>query len=176
MRGLARRRRVLEVRGAMETAIFEIGSESETGALGRALAALLRSGDVVGLCGDLGAGKTALARAVARGLGVPERVPVTSPTFTLVNEHVGRLPVYHMDLYRLCDARELYGLGLWEYYGGEGVCLVEWCDRFEDLWPQDALVLVIHLGEGEARRIEARGEGRGAALVRDLDRSWRKRG
>ena len=160
----------------MENAIFEIGNERGTEALGRALATLLAPGDVVGLSGDLGAGKTAFARAVARGLGVPDGVPVTSPTFTLVNEHAGRLPVYHMDLYRLGDARELIGLGLWEYYGGAGVCLVEWCDRFEELWPEEALVLVIHLGEGEARRVEARGQGRGGALVRGLDRLWQERG
>jgi tRNA threonylcarbamoyladenosine biosynthesis protein TsaE len=160
----------------METAVFEIAGEAGTEALGHALAALLRPGDVVGLSGDLGAGKTALARAVARGLGVPESVHVTSPTFTLVNEHEGRMPVYHMDLYRLCDARELYGLGLWEYYGGAGVCLVEWCDRFRDLWPQESMVLVIHLGEGEARRIEARGDGRGGALVRGLEKAWMESG
>ncbi|MCK9459173.1 MAG: tRNA (adenosine(37)-N6)-threonylcarbamoyltransferase complex ATPase subunit type 1 TsaE, partial [Proteobacteria bacterium] len=81
----------------------------------------------------------------------------------------GRLPVYHMDLYRLGAPAELYELGLWEYYDGRGVCLVEWCDRFRDLWPDEALVLQLHLLDGTARRIEAKGRGRGAALVDGLE-------
>jgi tRNA threonylcarbamoyladenosine biosynthesis protein TsaE len=120
---------------------------------------------VVGLRGDLGAGKTTLAAAVAHALGVPAEVSVTSPSFTLINEYQGRMPVYHMDLYRLGDPSELYELGLWEYYDGGGVCLVEWCDRFDDLWPSHALVLTLHLGQGQARRIEIEGQGRGAELA-----------
>jgi tRNA threonylcarbamoyladenosine biosynthesis protein TsaE len=102
-------------------------------------------------------------------LGVPEEVPITSPTFVLIHEHIeGRLPVYHMDLYRLGDPCELYELGLWEYYDGEGVCLVEWCDRFDDLWPQRALVIAIGLGQDEARSLELSGADRGAALCQAL--------
>jgi len=153
----------------MRTATFDIADEEATARFGGRLAALLAPGDVVGLRGDLGAGKTHLAAAVARALGVPKTVPVTSPTFTLINEYPGgRLPVYHMDLYRLGAKAELYELGLWEYYDGRGVCLVEWCDRFDDLWPDEALVLTLHLGEGAARRFEAAGRGRGAELVAGL--------
>jgi len=153
----------------MRTAAFDMADEEETARFGGRLAALLREGDVVGLCGDLGAGKTHLAIAVARALGVPEGVPISSPTFTLINEYGGgRLPVYHMDLYRLAGPADLYALGPWEYYDGRGVCLVEWCDRFDDLWPEDALVLKLHLGEGTARRIEAAGRGRGGELVERL--------
>jgi tRNA threonylcarbamoyladenosine biosynthesis protein TsaE len=155
----------------MERAAFEIGSREQTRDLGRRLAALLQPGDVVGLRGDLGAGKTFLAGAVAHALGVPVDVAVTSPTFTLINEHAGRVPVFHMDLYRIGDPSELYELGLWEYYDGDGVCLVEWCDRFDDLWPADALVLTLHLGQGEQRRIDVEGEGRGAELARELRES-----
>jgi len=154
---------------SMRTAEFDIADEDATCRFGERLAALLLPGDVVGLCGDLGAGKTFLAAAVGRALGIPANVPLTSPTFTLINEYVGgRLPVYHMDLYRLGAASELYELGLWEYYDGRGVCLVEWCDRFSDLWPKSALVLTIHLGEDCERRIEARGEGRGEELIAGL--------
>lgn len=154
---------------AMRTAGFDIPDEAATARFGARLAALLAPGDVVGLRGDLGAGKTFLAAAVARALGVPPKVPVTSPTFTLVNEYPGgRLPVFHMDLYRLASPAELHDLGLREYYDGAGVCLVEWCDRFADLWPGGALVLALRLGEGTARRIEAEGEGRGAELVAGL--------
>jgi tRNA threonylcarbamoyladenosine biosynthesis protein TsaE len=153
----------------MRTATFDIADEDATARLGERLATLLAPGDVVGLRGDLGAGKTFLVGAVARSLGVPPEVTVSSPTFTLINEYFGgRLPVYHMDLYRLGAPAELYELGLWEYYDGRGVCLVEWCDRFDDLWPDDALVLTLHLLEGVSRRIEAAGSGRGAELVAGL--------
>jgi tRNA threonylcarbamoyladenosine biosynthesis protein TsaE len=152
----------------MATATFEIGTRNQTLRLGQQLAGLLRPGDVVGLRGDLGAGKTTLAGAVAHGLGVPEEVPVTSPSFTLINEHMGRVPVFHLDLYRLGDPSELYDLGLWEYYDSDGVCLVEWCDRFDDLWPADALVITLHLLKGERRRIECQGVERGAELVAAL--------
>ena len=149
----------------MERAELKIATLDETLALAGRLAGLLRPGDVVGLRGDLGAGKTTLAAAVAHALGVPAEVPVTSPSFTLINEYDNEPPIYHMDLYRLGDPSELYELGLWEYYDGDGVCLVEWCDRFDDLWPRDALVLTLHLGQGEARRIEIEGRGRGAELA-----------
>ena len=154
----------------MDAVVFQITSEAETIAFGKRLANLLRRGDVVGLTGDLGAGKTFLARAVARGLGVPESVAVTSPTFTLIKEYQGILPIYHMDLYRLGDASELYDLGLWEYYDGDGVCLVEWSNRFDALWPEQALILTIALGEGENRTISAEGQGRGGDIVAELAR------
>lgn len=142
-------------------------------AFGRALARLLEPGDVVGLCGDLGAGKTYLSGAVAHGLGIPEDVPITSPTFVLIHEYAhGRLPLYHMDLYRLGDPSELYDLGLWEYYDGAGVCLVEWCDRFEDLWPDRALVISIILGQDEARTLTLHGTGRGLVLGMALASSF----
>ena len=132
---------------------------------GRLLAGFLQPGDVVGLSGDLGAGKTHLAGAIAHALGVARDVPVTSPTFTLIKEYQGTWPIYHLDLFRLGDPSELYELGLWEYYDGDGVCLVEWCDKFADLWPSEALVLFIDLGEGETRTIRAVGEGRGAEII-----------
>jgi tRNA threonylcarbamoyladenosine biosynthesis protein TsaE len=149
----------------MQKSTFHIAKRNETLAFGRLLASCLKPKDVVGLCGDLGAGKTFLAGAVAHGLQVPEDTPITSPTFTLIKEYRGRMPVYHMDLYRLGDPSEIYDLGLWEYYDGDGVCLVEWCDRFDDLWPDHALILVLELGEEENRKITASGRGRGGELV-----------
>jgi tRNA threonylcarbamoyladenosine biosynthesis protein TsaE len=154
----------------MEEARFTIESESETQRFGEKVAAALCPGDVVGLMGDLGAGKTTLAGFVAHGLGVPEDTAVTSPTFVLINEYRGRMPVYHIDLYRLSSPEELYDLGIWEYYGGQGVCLVEWCDRFKDLWPEDALMIRIDLAEGEKRRITLSGVGRGRELIDILSR------
>lgn len=156
----------------MSKAKFQIASRAHTERFGRLLAGLLGPGDVVGLSGDLGAGKTYLAGAIAHGLGVPRGVPVTSPTFTLIKEYTGRMPVYHMDLYRLGGPSELFDLGLWEYYEGGGVCLVEWCERFDDLWPPNALVIALELGEGDKRTFVARGRGRGGELVEALASIW----
>ncbi len=157
----------------MREATFQIQDETGTERLGELLAMHLQPGDVVGLCGDLGAGKTFFTGTVAHSLGVPAETPVTSPTFNLIKEyHQGKMPIYHMDLYRLGEPGELYELGLWEYYDGDGVCLVEWCDRFDDLWPEDALVLTLELGEGEERTVHARGIDRGAELVGVLEADW----
>ncbi|MEO5345430.1 MAG: tRNA (adenosine(37)-N6)-threonylcarbamoyltransferase complex ATPase subunit type 1 TsaE [Magnetococcus sp. YQC-9] len=111
----------------------ESRSEEATEALGRALAASLLPGVAVLLRGDLGCGKSVLARGVLRGLGV-EDAYITSPTFTLVNGYdEGRLPVAHFDLYRLSDAEELAGVGVEEYVDGRGVALVEWPERGEGI-------------------------------------------
>jgi tRNA threonylcarbamoyladenosine biosynthesis protein TsaE len=157
-------------------AAFHIDHRADTTRLGVALAGLLQPGDVIGLAGDLGAGKTYLSGVIAHALGVPDDVPVPSPTFVLIREYgQGRLPVYHMDLYRLGDPSELYDLGLWEYYEGSGVCLVEWFDRFGDLWPPHALKLSLALGPEERRTIRAEGTGRGAALLEGLLAAWEAR-
>jgi tRNA threonylcarbamoyladenosine biosynthesis protein TsaE len=156
----------------MHKAEFQIASRAETERFGRLISELLEPGDVVGLCGDLGAGKTFLAGAIIHGLGVPKSVQVTSPTFTLIKEYKGNMPIYHMDLYRLTNASELFDLGLWEYYDGAGVCLVEWCERFDDLWPGHSLVICLELKEGEERASLARGDGRGEQLVRELETRW----
>ena len=111
------------------------------------------------LQGDLGAGKTVLARGIARGLGVPETTPVTSPTFTLMNHYPARLDLYHFDLYRLSDPEELIELGFDEFAHGTGVSLVEWPERMGDR-RFDHLHVTLESGEDNLRRIhvEARGE------------------
>jgi tRNA threonylcarbamoyladenosine biosynthesis protein TsaE len=158
----------------MATAELSIQNREQTERLGWLLAGFLEPGDVVGLTGDLGAGKTTLAGVIAHALGVPEETAISSPTFTLIKEYEGRLPVYHMDLYRLEASLELYELGLWEYYDGDGVCLVEWADLFDDLWPKRALLLELTLGHGEERAVTARGEMRGAELVEKIRDAWLK--
>lgn len=125
-------------------------SEEETVALGRELAAGLVPGDVVLLEGDLGAGKTALARGLAGGLGVPEE-EVRSPTFTLVNPYRGRVMVYHVDLYRIDKESDLEELGLQEILGGDGVALVEWAERLGPWRPARALVVRIADEGGTSR-------------------------
>ena len=113
-------------------------SASETRELGKRLAEKLMAGDVVLLEGELGAGKSDLARGVARGLGVEETV--TSPSFTILNVYEsGRIPLYHFDWYRLESAEELYELGMDEYLGGDGIALVEWPARCPDAVPEEVL-------------------------------------
>ena len=106
---------------------FITHSATETEALGARLAGQLRPGDVIAYLGDLGAGKTAFTRGLARGLGIFE--PVTSPTYTIVNEYEGRLPLFHFDMYRLRDADELFDLGWEDYLARGGVCAVEWSEN-----------------------------------------------
>jgi tRNA threonylcarbamoyladenosine biosynthesis protein TsaE len=123
---------------------------SETERLGRWLGQRLRPGDFVALVGDLGAGKTHLSGGILQGLGV-ERTG-GSPTFTLLWEYQGRLPVYHWDVYRLCSPADLEDLGYEEYFYGDGVNLVEWADRIEPLWPEEYLRIDLTYGEGESER------------------------
>ncbi len=116
------------------------------------LAAGLAPGDVVALTGDLGAGKTALAKAIAEGLGV--RSVITSPTFTIVQEYDdGRLPLFHFDVYRVSDEEELFEIGFEGYLHRGGVCLIEWADLIPDLLPEDAKHVRMSFGEDENERI-----------------------
>ena len=112
-------------------------STAETEAAGEALARRLRPGTVLAYQGGLGMGKTAFTRGLARGLGCGVRV--TSPTFTIVNEYEGRIPLFHFDMYRLPDADALFDIGWEDYLGRGGVCAVEWSERVEDALPEDTV-------------------------------------
>ena len=114
---------------------------TETEELGELLAKRLHAGDVIAYLGDLGAGKTAFTRGLARGLGCTMRV--TSPTFTIVNEYDGDLPLFHFDMYRLSDADELFDIGWDEYLSRGGICAVEWSERITSELPADAIVVTI---------------------------------
>ena len=132
--------------------IHTTGSEAETAAVGRDLGRTLAAGAVVLLFGDLGAGKTAFVRGLAEGLGV-DPADVSSPTFTLIHEYRGgRLPLFHADLYRLTDAREIDELGLDEI-GEDGVLAIEWAEKLPRP-TADATVIRISQGEGDSRTIE----------------------
>jgi tRNA threonylcarbamoyladenosine biosynthesis protein TsaE len=109
----------------------------QTAAAGEALGRTLRAGDVVALYGELGAGKTCFVQGLVRGLEVGTQA--TSPTFVLVNEYRGRLPVHHVDAYRTSSLTELMDLGLLDLFGGDGVTLLEWADRAEPLLPGRAI-------------------------------------
>jgi tRNA threonylcarbamoyladenosine biosynthesis protein TsaE len=130
-------------------------SPEETQALGERLGARLGPGDVVACIGELGAGKTCFLQGLARGLGVTSAV--TSPTFVLVNQYRGRVPVYHVDAYRTGSLTELVDIGIEEMLHGDGVTVVEWADKLRPLLPAGAFVVTIEgLGdEPRAIRIEA---------------------
>ncbi|EAT15166.1 tRNA (adenosine(37)-N6)-threonylcarbamoyltransferase complex ATPase subunit type 1 TsaE [Desulfuromonas acetoxidans] len=122
-------------------------SEQQTLRLGEALGKLFPAGSLILLHGDLGAGKTCLASGIARGVGVDPDVPITSPTYTLLNCYEGRLPLYHFDLYRLGGEEELEELGFDEYFHGDGVALVEWPERCPGLEEGAVLVEMAYVDE-----------------------------
>ncbi len=134
--------------------------EVQTLNLGEILGQLLKQPALILLQGDLGTGKTVLARGIARGLGVDEEIPITSPTFTLMNHYRARLDLYHFDLYRLADADELDEIGFDEYAYGSGVALVEWPEKLEDS-EIDGLWIHLRRIDAESREIlfTARGCG-----------------
>ncbi len=137
----------------MAEMLRETNSAAETRALGEELSSSLRPGDVVVLEGELGAGKSELARGIARGLGVRETV--TSPSFTILNVYEsGRYPLYHFDWYRLESADELYELGMDEYLGGDGIAVVEWAERCPEAVPENTIRITLDVTGEESRRIQ----------------------
>ena len=126
-------------------------NEAETEAAGAAFAESLPDGSVVALYGDLGAGKTAFVRGMARGMGLDVRV--SSPTFTIVNEYLGARELYHFDMYRLGSSDELFDIGWEDYLSRGGVCAVEWSENVADALPDDAVTVTIARGSGENDRI-----------------------
>ena len=130
-------------------------SPEETEKVGAALGKILTAGTVLAYRGDLGAGKTAFTRGLARGLGYAE--PVTSPTYTIVNEYLGgRLPLFHFDMYRLASSDDLWDIGWEDYLDRGGVCAVEWSENISDAL-EDAIVITIHKTGETSRRIEIEG-------------------
>jgi tRNA threonylcarbamoyladenosine biosynthesis protein TsaE len=142
----------------------EVSDVGETMALGRRLGNLLFPGAVVSLVGQLGAGKTHFVRAIALGLGLKQERAVTSPTFVLVQEYQGRLPIYHFDAYRLHAEQEFHDLGAHEYFQGQGVCLIEWGDRVAGALPEELLQVTLTISGATARRFHF--EARGAVYER----------
>nr|WP_143290239.1 tRNA (adenosine(37)-N6)-threonylcarbamoyltransferase complex ATPase subunit type 1 TsaE [Caloramator proteoclasticus] len=134
---------------------FVTNNERETFELGYKIGAKLKKGDVISLNGDLGAGKTHLTKGIAAGLGVDDYI--TSPTFTIVNEYMGRLPFYHFDVYRIDDIYEMYEIGFDEYLYGDGVCVVEWGDMVEELLPKDKIYIYIKKLDDSIREVQIKG-------------------
>lgn len=131
--------------------VFRTESAEQTEALGQKLGASLPAGSVVAFRGGLGMGKTAFTRGLARGLGCTGRV--TSPTFTIVNEYRGSIPLFHFDMYRLESSDALFDIGWEDYLERGGVCVVEWSENVADALPSDAIIVSIARGEKDNERI-----------------------
>ena len=135
--------------------IFETFSPAETEKIGSALAERLQPGTILAYRGDLGAGKTAFTRGLAKGLGCKELV--TSPTYTIVNEYLGgRLPLFHFDMYRLGSSDDLWDIGWEDYLDRNGICAVEWSENVDDAM-EDAIYITIEKTGEESRRITIEG-------------------
>jgi tRNA threonylcarbamoyladenosine biosynthesis protein TsaE len=143
-------------------------SVEETRDLAHALGERVRPGDVIALIGDLGVGKTAFVQGLALGLGIPEAVPISSPTFTIIAEHAeGRIPLYHFDVYRLAGPDDFLSLGFDEYLDGDGVSVIEWADLVVGVLRGDRLDITLTQLENGDRRLDL--ESYGAASDRLLE-------
>ncbi|MBI5966907.1 MAG: tRNA (adenosine(37)-N6)-threonylcarbamoyltransferase complex ATPase subunit type 1 TsaE [Deltaproteobacteria bacterium] len=157
--------------------IWEVQTKGpdQTQHLGRIFGEMLGQGSVVALRGDLGSGKTVLAKGIAQGLGVEDEGEVTSPSFVLVNEYQGRVLVHHVDLYRLQRPGEGEDLGLEEFISGPGVTLVEWAEKVPSLLPEERVEVHLHWVSPGERKLVFVGKGRAAKdLVDSLGHKWRK--
>ncbi len=156
-----------------ETVLFEIISESaeQTAGMGYALGLVARGGDTFALSGELGAGKTCFTGGLARGLGVSDDYPITSPTFTLVNEYPGRCRLCHFDVYRLNSSDELGDIGFEEYVAGDDVVVIEWAEKIAENLPADAIHIQLNYLDESRRKILIRGpQKRVLELVKDINR------
>lgn len=149
-----------------ETIVVQSGSAEETFRLGALLGKAAAGGEVIGLSGPLGVGKTQFVKGLAEGLEVADRY-VSSPTFILVHPYEGRLPLYHIDLYRLEKGGDIEGIGLEEYLDGNGVAAIEWIDYRPDLLPSARLLIALRHGDGDRREIALTATG--AAYLRWID-------
>ena len=131
----------------MTTKILRTRTPAETQTIGEEIGKQLRQGDLVALIGDLGTGKTCLTQGIARGVGVYPNQIVNSPSYTLINEYAGKIPIYHIDLYRLQNHDELLDLGLDEYMEGNGICIIEWAEKLGSLKISHTKIQITWLSE-----------------------------
>lgn len=136
--------------------VYRTNSPAQTEEIGQKLAQKLRAGDIIAFYGDLGAGKTAFTRGIARGLGIASRV--TSPTYTIVNEYAdGRLPLFHFDMYRLHSADDLFDIGWEDYIARGGVCAVEWSENVEEALTDAIRITITREADEDCRIITIMG-------------------
>ena len=126
-------------------------SDKDTIELGARLAKKLSAGDVIALCGDLGSGKTTFTKGIGRGLGVKDSRHINSPTFVLIKEYNGRMPMYHLDLYRLDRLQDIENIGVKEYIYGDGVTVIEWAEKIKEILPENCIIVKIKV-KGECKR------------------------
>jgi tRNA threonylcarbamoyladenosine biosynthesis protein TsaE len=150
----------------MTSFVFDAASETDTDRLGAALAAALPPGTTVALLGTLGAGKTRLVQAIAAVLGI-QRGAVVSPTFVLCQKYEGRLPIYHLDAYRLRDDDEFRELGPEEFFESPGLTFVEWADKVADCLPDERIEIEMEITGPTSRRIVVRGIGERLQMIVD---------
>jgi tRNA threonylcarbamoyladenosine biosynthesis protein TsaE len=139
--------------------VLELSSLERTEAFGKVLGGIVEPGDIITLDGPLGAGKTALTQAIARGLGVDPRIYVTSPTFSLLHEYQGRIPLYHMDFYRLAGEDDIESLGFSEYFYSNGLTVIEWPERLGSLMPPERLHVELVISGETSRTANLTGHG-----------------
>jgi len=132
-------------------------NENETVREGEKLGQALKPGAIIALHGDLGVGKTAFTRGIASGLGI--KMSVSSPTFTIVNEYPGEIPLFHFDMYRLESENELFDIGWDDYHDRGGVCVVEWSEKVPGAFTSDAIVVKLENLGDDSRRLEINNEG-----------------
>ena len=137
-----------------EKSAFKTHSPEETQEIGVKIGCQLNPGDVVALIGDLGVGKTCLTQGIARGVGVYQDQTVNSPSYILINEYEGKIPIYHIDLYRLERLEDIVALGLEDYLEGDGICVIEWADRMDELLPESHIQVIITAEDEFTRTIE----------------------
>ena len=135
----------------LENFLFDLSSIQDTERLGITIGNIAQPGDVICLNGCLGAGKTTLTQAIARGLGVPSNCYVTSPSYTIMHEYKGVMPLYHMDFYRLNGSGDVIDLGFEEYFYLNGLTVIEWSERAVDILPQDRVTISISLIKNQGR-------------------------
>ncbi len=137
----------------VEEYLLSLGNLQDTERLGIAIGEIARAGDCICLNGSLGAGKTTLTQAVAIGLKVPSHCYVTSPSFAMMHEYIGRIPLYHMDFYRLYDSSGVIDLGLEEYFYLDGLTVIEWAERAADILPEERITIEIKLNNNNTRTV-----------------------
>ncbi len=154
----------------MAPVTFVTVSYQETIRLGRRLGSVLSKGDVVGLVGALGSGKTWFAKGLALGLGVNADTVVTSPSFTLLNEYEGKCPFYHMDLYRLDSLSDVQSIGLEEYLNDDSIVAIEWADRWSEILPEGTVTVKLVIIDAHQREISISGQHpRALEIIRRLE-------
>lgn len=135
----------------LEKKIFISNSPEETFQIARNFSLELKPGDIVALKGNLGSGKTVFVKGICEGLEANEN-PL-SPTFSIINEYYGKYKIYHFDFYRIKDIEELYDIGYEDYFNDKSICLIEWADLFEEILPDNYILVSIEFGETENQRI-----------------------